>query len=422
MPTQDYFKCKLALDKLANCGILSTYLDEFTDWLTKQGFHPGTLQVHVSNIAHFSHSLKEVSSPSIQRLSEYFDDFIKEHVPNCACKGWKRKGRVDQLSYSFSRFKKFLRNCYGLSFERFNTAYAEIHKEYLVWLSERKLKADSIKRFSGELKKFLEWYAMEYAMDDLRELKRKEVECFFLENTRERSRTYKRAMQSTLRSFFDFCHEKEYTSQNLRYALPVIKTYRLSDVPKGIAKEEAEKLLKSIDRTNASGIRAYAVLLLLYTYGVRGCQIRALKLKDINWDKEEINFPALKNGKNVPVPLTVEVGNALLDYLRNVRRETEYEEVFLTLKAPVRPVQSNCLRTMVTKEMLTAGIKSPVKGSRCFRHCFVSRMLAQGESFKHIADFMGHKAIESTFIYTKIDFNALANVALELPEVKDENN
>jgi site-specific recombinase XerD len=66
--------------------------------------------------------------------------------------------------------------------------------------------------------------------------------------------------------------------------------------------------------------------------------------------------------------------------------------------------------------MLKAGIKSPTKGAHCFRHSFVSRMLKQGESFKHIADLLGHKHIATTFIYTKIDFSSLAQVALELPE------
>jgi site-specific recombinase XerC len=47
-------------------------------------------------------------------------------------------------------------------------------------------------------------------------------------------------------------------------------------------------------------------------------------------------------------------------------------------------------------------------------------MLNQGESFKHIADLVGHKHIATTFIYTKIDFSSLAQVALELPEVQYE--
>ena len=72
--------------------------------------------------------------------------------------------------------------------------------------------------------------------------------------------------------------------------------------------------------------------------------------------------------------------------------------------------------------MLSAGVQSPSMGGHCFRHGFVSRMLKQGESLKKIADLIGHKHIQTTFIYTKIDFKSLAEVALELPEVEHENN
>ena len=72
--------------------------------------------------------------------------------------------------------------------------------------------------------------------------------------------------------------------------------------------------------------------------------------------------------------------------------------------------------------MLKYDVDSPSRGAHCHRHGFVSRMVEQGESFKHIADLAGHKHIQTTFIYTKIDFNSLAEVALELPEVRYENN
>jgi len=89
---------------------------------------------------------------------------------------------------------------------------------------------------------------------------------------------------------------------------------------------------------------------------------------------------------------------------------------------PFSPLKkSSTLSTTIRSAMLKADIKSPTNGAHCFRHSFVSRMLKQDESFKHIADLIGHKHIATTFIYTKIDFNSLAEVALELPEVEYEN-
>ncbi len=95
----------------------------------------------------------------------------------------------------------------------------------------------------------------------------------------------------------------------------------------------------------------------------------------------------------------------------------------MTLKAPYTPLtRSETLYQIIATAMAKAGIESPSMGTHCFRHGFASRMLKQGESFKHIADLMGHKHIQTTFIYTKIDFDSLAEVALELPELEYEND
>ncbi|MFQ5923811.1 MAG: tyrosine-type recombinase/integrase, partial [Anaerolineales bacterium] len=62
------------------------------------------------------------------------------------------------------------------------------------------------------------------------------------------------------------------------------------------------------------------------------------------------------------------------------------------------------------------GIDIPSKGSHAFRHGFATRMVAKGHSLKAIADVLGHRHLSTTFIYTKVDFHALKEVALEWPE------
>ncbi len=419
---RDFFKCPLTLDKFNKCGYWSSHLDSYANWMAEQQFSDIALRKHVSNLAHFSHSFKGIEL-DIQNLNEQIQTFLYKHIPTCKCKGWKRPQKIKPISYSLNRFKDYLSDCHGINFKSKNPAYTEIHDEYLCWLSEiHKLDNGTIELRSSYLKQFLKWYKETSDLKELHELKPYDVELFFIKATSQWGKAYKRSLQGTLHSFFDFCYEREYTLQNLRFSLPIIKTYRLSEVPKKIDDNEAVKLLESIDRSNDSGKRAYAIVLILYTYGVRGCQLRALKLKDIDWHKEEIHFPSVKGGKSCSFPLIAEVGNALLDYLHNVRHKSRYQEVFLILRAPFIPLRKSGALSQITRTaMLKAGIKSPSKGAHCFRHGFVSRMLNQGESFKHIADLVGHKHIQTTFIYTKIDFNSLADVALELPEVEYEN-
>jgi len=419
----DFFKCPVTLNRLQNCGFLSSYLDPFAHWMDKQQFKVFTIRRHVTNVAHLSHSLNGLK-PDIEQLNEHIQTFLFKHIPICKCKGWKQRRQIKPASYSLNRFKDYLFDCHGLDFKPDNLAYSKIHYEYLGWLSEKfELENSTITIRSDYLKQFLQWYKETSNYQQLQALTPYDVESFFIKATSRWTTAYKRSLQATLRSFFDFCHQRGYIMQNLHSSLPVIKTYRLSEVPKKIDDNEAVKLIDRIDRSTDSGKRTYAIVQILHTYGVRGCQLRALKLSDIDWHKDQIHFPAVKGGKSCCFPLTAQVGNALVDYLKNARKKCGYPQVFLTLRAPFTPLtKSRTLSQIIRSAMLKAGIKSPTKGAHCFRHGFVSRMLKQGESFKHIADLVGHKHIATTFIYTKIDFNSLAQVALELPEVEYETD
>ncbi len=86
--------------------------------------------------------------------------------------------------------------------------------------------------------------------------------------------------------------------------VPTLRTYKLDEVPRSISEKDAQRLLCSIDRNSNTGKRDYAIIQLLYTYGIRGGQIRALSLKDIDWRQNKIYFAALKHGKDIIQPLT----------------------------------------------------------------------------------------------------------------------
>jgi len=412
----DFFKCPYTLDRFHNCGFFNSYLDPFAEWMKENQFSDYTIRKHISNVAHFSFSLKGIE-PDIRDITDYIQTFLSKHVTICKCKGWKQPQNIKFLSCSLNRFKRYLSCNYDIDFNSENLPYSKIHNEYLFWLSDKlKLGNTTIKLRSGYLKQFLRWYKETSSSQNLYKLKPYDIETFFIKATSCRGNAYRRSLQTTLRFFFDFCHEQKYIIQNLRFSLLVIKTYRLSEVPKKIDENEIIKLIANIDRSSDSGKRTYAILQILYIYGVRGCQVRTLTLKDIDWHKEEIHFPAVKNGKSCSFPLFAEVGNALLDYLKNVRQKCRYQEVFLSLKAPCLPLKnSGTLSQIIRTAIIKADVKSPGKGTHCFRHGFISKMVKQGESFKHIADLAGHKHIQTTFIYTKIDFNSLAEVALELP-------
>ena len=101
--------------------------------------------------------------------------------------------------------------------------------------------------------------------------------------------------------------------------MPTWRTYKLATVPRGLTDKQALKVLQSIDRNSNVGWRDYAICQMLYTYGVRGGQVRALRLQDIDWAHNQILFRASKHGKDSLLPLTTQVGESLLEYLKSAR-------------------------------------------------------------------------------------------------------
>jgi site-specific recombinase XerD len=220
----------------------------------------------------------------------------------------------------------------------------------------------------------------------------------------------------SLRRFLTFCVERGHLDRDLSTAIPSFRRYKLSAAPRGINDEDAQRLLQSIDRRRAVGLRDYAIVQLLYTYGVRGEQVSTLRLDDIQWAAGQIRFPPIKCGKTVINPLTDEVGDSLLAYLRQGRPSSPHPEVFLISTAPFTPINRTLVPWIVCNRIRKAGLKVPVPGARAFRHRFATQMLADGHGLKSIADMLGHRNLESTSIYAKVDFHMLEEATLSWPE------
>ncbi|GAG09983.1 unnamed protein product, partial [marine sediment metagenome] len=239
---------------------------------------------------------------------------------------------------------------------------------------------------------FLKWLGPDAIPEGLSKLSSDRIEDFFISYARSMGRSARRSMQSALRTFFRFCFYQGYIEQSLEYAVPTLRTYKLATVPRGLTDTQAQQVLRCINRNSHVGRRDYAIVLLLYTYGVRGGQVRALRLEDIDWKQNQILFKALKHGKDSLLPLLPEVGESLLDYLQNSRPSCSYPHVFLTCRAPYHPLPNpNSLSAIVGRYIQTAGIEIPSKGAHAFRHCFATRMLHKGHSLKAIADVLGHR-------------------------------
>lgn len=405
--------------KRFRAGPLASKIGGFSEWLSKYGFARSTIRRHISNVSHFSRYLeqKKLTDPASFN-SGHVRRFITEHFPHCR---HRRSGakHYHRIACSIHRFIEYLNEDGQVDPPHYcNASYHAILDKYFKWLRDYHNSAPGTLTLRRQyLVQFLDWMDVGSITQQLLELSPDQVETFFINYSQSHGRAARRSMQATLRTFFRFCFAEGYTPRDFAEVVPTLRTYKLDKIPRGINEEDARRLLSNINRNNDMGRRDYAIIQLLYTYGIRGGQLRALRLKDIDWQQSQIHFRALKHGKDILQPLTNEVGESLLDYLQHGRPELSYPEVFLTLRAPYRPMQySTTLSEIIARRMHAAGIMAPTYGAHAFRHRFASRMLEHSHSLKSIADMIGHRCIQTTFIYTKVDFQALNQVALDWPE------
>ena len=225
---------------------------------------------------------------------------------------------------------------------------------------------------------------------------------------------------SDLRCFLRFLTMRGILPRDLSTELPRIRVSRDATIPSVWDHELIVRLLAAVDRSSAKGKRDYAILLLACRLGLRAGDIRTLKLDHLHWAESTIEITQAKTGTPLRLPLTNEVGEALIDYLKFGRPQTTHREVFLKVAPPFDPFTQNHLHHIVTYWRLLAGINfrsAQKRGLHSLRHTLATRLLEKGTPLTTIAEILGHSSLESTRIYAKAAVEALRGVALDPEEV-----
>jgi integrase len=221
---------------------------------------------------------------------------------------------------------------------------------------------------------------------------------------------------STIRNFLRFLAADGLIPPGLDNQIDTPRVYRLEQLPRALPWETVQAFLRSIDRNKAIGKRDYAMFSLIATYGLRACDVVALKLDDIKWRTGTIRICQSKTGNPLELPLTHEVSSAIYDYLRTVPRYGKYREIFLRLKAPGGILKSTAVTEAFQAWSQKSGLDIPFKGTQCLRHSYALHLFRQGLSLKTIGDLLGHRSPESTAVYIRLATEDLREVALHVPD------
>jgi site-specific recombinase XerD len=135
-------------------------------------------------------------------------------------------------------------------------------------------------------------------------------------------------------------------------------------------------------------------------------------LEHIDWKRERFQVPERKAGHATAYPLAGVVAEALIDYLKRGRPETEDRHLFFRVVAPRSPITPATVSSSVAFYLQKAEIKVRKGGSHTLRHTCVQRLIDAEFPLKTIGDYVGHRSPESTRIYTKVAIEALREVAM----------
>jgi integrase len=224
----------------------------------------------------------------------------------------------------------------------------------------------------------------------------------------------------SLRIFLRYLHGIGATARDLSGSVTSPTMYAYEGIPSALRPEDVTKAL-AITRqdTTSAGLRDYAILQLLATYGLRAGEVTALRLNDIDWKKDVLHVRHSKTGTHSSLPLLPEPGEALLSYLEQARPPATLREVFLRLKAPHRAFKDgSSLYGMVRDRLNAADVMMPgKKGPHTFRHARAVSLLRSAVPLKAIGDILGHRSAQSTGAYLKLATEDLRAVALDVPTV-----
>ncbi len=276
---------------------------------------------------------------------------------------------------------------------------------------ERGLRDASILLYRHHLAQF-EVYLRTIGMGELQALSPAVLGAFVAQSSRRFGRTSMRSLCGILRVFLRYLCRQQLIGKDLSATVESPRAYRLATIPRSITWDEVRRMLEVVDRRTAAGKRDYAILLLLVTYGLRAREVAALTLDDLDWKRDRLRIPERKAGHSTAYPLSPTVGAALVDYLQHGRPAATDRRVFFRVLAPPVPLTTAAVSSRASHYLYRAGIAVPRAGSHTLRHTCVQRLVDAEFPFKVIGDYVGHRAPESTEIYTKVAIDALRAVAL----------
>jgi site-specific recombinase XerD len=410
----EFFESPFRIQELSD-GPNGQLLEGFARELGEVGYAEITARRHIRAAEHFIYWTGRTSTPITELHEESVVDFAR-HLGRCQCPRYGRTHKLE-LQNGASLFVSYLRRV-GVLVAPINRQTVEepaLFISFCQWMREQRGTCDATLRNYGlalrDLLKSLGEDPFKFCAETLRE--------FVMERSQRTGWATAKTCTTAVRMFLRFLIANGKCPADLDASIPVLAHWRLSSLPRYLQPDEVERVIASCDPATPVGRRDRAILLLLARLGLRASDIVQIRLSDVDWEEAWISVLG-KGRRQTRLPLTQEVGNAIANYLKEARPQTNFDNVFIRSRAPFRAFGSHsAVSVVVAQAMRRAGVSCPSRGAaHVLRHSAASSMLRQGASLQEIGSILRHSSIETTQIYAKVDVIALRQIAQPWPEVK----
>jgi integrase/recombinase XerD len=390
-------------------GSLSPFVQAFVEQMQAQGYAAASVRISTQLVKAFVAWLDQRGIDGRSLAATHVADYLNGR--------WLRRRRRRGDAFTLHGFARLVApdGCVPVA-ERATAPARRVRQEFDQYLlRERGLAPASIRLYGDAVGRFLE-HAFGDGEVRLGQLTANDV-VGFVQTDAARLHHPKRAnvMTSALRSFLRYARYRGDISADLHACVPTVANWSMAGIPRAISTSQVQSLLAGCDRRSASGLRDYAILLLLARLGLRAGEVVDLRLDDFDWNVGTICIrgPARRFDR---LPLPADVGAAVADYLRHGRPACSARNVFIRSRAPRRGLLGpSAVSCIVFRALRRAGIDSPVKGAHLLRHSLATQMLGHGASLGEIAEILRHRNPQTTTIYAKVDLVSLHALALPWP-------
>lgn len=387
----------------------------FAQALSQAGYAEITARRHLRAAEHFTYWADRRGTP-VRSLSEQFVERFGRHLPRCCC---PRYGRADRLNVLHGA-RVFLTHLEKAGIVVAPAVKRPVNDPALLtafrqWMRQQRGTCEStLVNYGIHIRDLLRRLGEEPGRFEARSLRQ-----FVMEASRERGWAAAKTCTTALRVFLRFLIAEGQCAPGLDAAIPVLAHWRLASLPRYLQEDDVERLIASCDPLLPVGRRDRAILLLLARLGLRAGDIVQLRLQDIDWKGAWLHVCG-KSRRQARLPLTQEVGQALVAYLQQDRPLTDTDAVFVHCRAPFHAFRSHCaVSAIVGRALRRAGVTRPSRGAaHLLRHSVATSMLRHGASLQDISILLRHRSVETTQIYAKVDVMALREIAQPWPEVQ----